>query len=156
MVEKKTAWLIGLCAELSGIISDQTEETNTQLRSFGLNLGRAFQIQDDILEVYGEVKTVGKSLGSDLISGKQTILTVLARENNQEEWLSSWKNIKKMETQTAILRLRDYLNRKNIIEKAYKYVEEYVSKARDKLDVIPLSHRDKLKQFTNIILKRVK
>jgi geranylgeranyl pyrophosphate synthase len=35
-------------------------------------------------------------------------------------------------------------------------VEEYVDKARDKLDVIPLSHRDKLKQFTNIILKRVK
>ena len=49
-----------------------------------------------------------------------------------------------------------FLNRKNIIEKAYKYVEEYVGKARDKLDVIPLSHRDKLKQFTNIILKRVK
>jgi len=141
---------------LSGIISDQTEETNTQLRSFGLNLGRAFQIQDDILEVYGDVETVGKSLGSDLISGKQTILTVLAREDNQEEWLSSWKNIKKMETQTAILRLRDYLNRKNIIDKAYKYVEEYVGKARDKLDVIPLNHRDKLKQFTNIILKRVK
>jgi len=156
MIEKKTAWLIGLCAELSGIISDQTEETNIQLRSFGLSLGRAFQIQDDILEVYGDVETVGKSLGSDLISGKQTILTVLAREENQEEWLSSWKNIKKMETQTAILRLRDYLNRKNIIEKAYKYVEEYVDKARDKLEVIPLRHRDKLKQFTNIILKRVK
>jgi geranylgeranyl pyrophosphate synthase len=156
MIEKKTAWLIGLCAELSGIISDQTEETNIQLRSFGLSLGRAFQIQDDILEVYGDVETVGKSLGSDLISGKQTILTVLAREENQEEWLSSWKNIKKMETQTAILRLRDYLNRKNIIEKAYKYVEEYVDKARDKLDVIPLSHRDKLKQFTNIILNSVK
>ena len=156
MIEKKTAWLIGLCAELSGIISDQTEETNTQLRSFGLNLGRAFQIQDDILEIYGDVETVGKSLGSDLISGKQTILTVLAREDNQEEWLSSWKNIKKMETQTAILRLRDYLNRKNIIDKAYKYVEEYVGKARGKLDVIPLNHRDKLKKFTNIILKRVK
>ena len=81
---------------------------------------------------------------------------MLAREDNKEEWLSSWKNIKKMETQTAILRLRDYLNRKNIIEKAYKYVEEYVGKARDQLDVISLSHRDKLKQFTNIILKRVK
>ena len=49
-----------------------------------------------------------------------------------------------------------FLNRKNIIEKAYKYVEEYVDKAKDKLDVIPLSHRDKLKQFTNLILKRVK
>ena len=81
---------------------------------------------------------------------------MLAREDNKEEWLSSWKNIKKMKTQTAILRLREYLNRKNIIEKAYKYVQEYVGKARDKLDVIPLSHRDKLKQFTKIILKRVK
>ena len=156
MIEKKTAWLIGLCAEMSGIISDQSEETINKLRLFGLNLGRAFQIQDDILEVYGDIETVGKSLGSDLISGKQTILTVLAREDNQEEWSSFWENIKKMEIQAAILHLRDYLNRKNIIEKAYNYVEEFMSKARNELDVIPSSHRETLKQFTNIILTRVK
>ena len=156
MIEKKTAWLIGLCAEMSGIISDQSEETINKLRLFGLNLGRAFQIQDDILEVYGDIETVGKSLGSDLISGKQTILTVLAREDNQEEWSSFWENIKKMEIQAAILHLRDYLNRKNIIEKAYNYVEEFMSKARNELDVIPSSHRETLKRFTNIILTRVK
>ena len=156
MIEKKTAWLIGLCAEMSGIISDQSEETIKKLRLFGLNLGRAFQIQDDILEVYGDIETVGKSLGSDLISGKQTILTVLAREDNQEEWSSFWENIKKMEIQAAILHLRDYLNRKNIIEKAYNYVEEFMSKARNELEVIPSSHRETLKQFTNIILTRVK
>ena len=156
MIEKKTAWLIGLCAEMSGIISDQSEETINKLRLFGLNLGRAFQIQDDILEVYGDIETVGKSLGSDLISGKQTILTVLAREDNQEEWSSFWENIKKMEIQAAILHLRDYLNRKNIIEKAYNYVEEFMSKARNELEVIPSSHRETLKQFTNIILTRVK
>ena len=156
MIEKKTAWMIGLCSELGGIISNQDDKTNDHLRLFGLNLGRAFQIQDDILEVYGDVKTVGKSLGSDLVAGKQTILTVLAREENNADWMVVWEEIKTMETQEAILTLRNYLNQKSVLDQANKYVKIFLGKAKNKLDIFPEKQRNEIKQFTTLILNRIK
>ena len=54
--------------------------------NFGRNLGKGFQIQDDILEIFSDTKNMGKSLGSDIISGKQTILTILARDKYPKRW----------------------------------------------------------------------
>ena len=156
MIEKKTAWMIGLCSELGGIISNQDGKMNDQLRLFGLNLGRAFQIQDDILEVYGDVKTVGKSLGSDLVAGKQTILTVLAREGNNADWMVVWEEIKTMKTQEAILTLRNYLNQKSVLDQANKYVKIFLGKAKNKLDIFPEKQRNEIEQFTTLILNRIK
>ena len=91
MIKKKTGWLIGFCAELGGILGNQSDTTINELRSYGLNLGIAFQIQDDILEIFSDSKSMGKSLGSDLIAGKQTILTVLSRQNDEIEWREKWR-----------------------------------------------------------------
>ena len=98
----------------------------------------------------------GKSLGSDLVAGKQTILTVLAREENNADWMVVWEEIKTMETQEAILTLRNYLNQKSVLDQANKYVKIFLGKAKNKLDIFPEKQRNEIEQFTTLILNRIK
>ena len=84
MITKKTGSLLGLCSELGAIVSEQEIDIRSKLYSFGVNLGLAFQIQDDYLEIFGEQKLMGKSLGSDIHAGKQTAMTILARSINEK------------------------------------------------------------------------
>ena len=88
MIGKKTGALLGLCAELGGLLSGQKKEEAHSLFQYGLNLGLAFQIQDDLLEIFSDESVMGKSLGSDLSKNKQTALTILAKNDNSEKWLN--------------------------------------------------------------------
>ena len=74
MIDLKTGYLIGLSAELGSIITGVDEEETILLKNFGRKIGRAFQIQDDTLEIFSNTKTMGKSLKSDLLLGKKTFL----------------------------------------------------------------------------------
>ncbi len=73
MVASKTAALIALCCELGGLIAGAKPERVEALRSFGHNLGMAFQMQDDLLGLWGEPSQTGKPVGSDLIHHKKTL-----------------------------------------------------------------------------------
>ena len=66
MISKKTGALLGLSAEMGGLIGSLNKNNNNHLFEFGLNLGLAFQIQDDYLEIFADETTMGKSLGSDI------------------------------------------------------------------------------------------
>ena len=82
MIDLKTGYLIGLSAELGSIIVGVAKEEITLFREFGRRIGRAFQIQDDILEIFSDSKTMGISLESDLVLGKKTFLMVKAENDN--------------------------------------------------------------------------
>jgi len=156
MVKKKTGWLIGFCAELGGILGDQSKTVIYELRSFGLNLGIAFQIQDDILEIFSNSKNMGKSLGSDVISGKQTILTVLAGQKNSVKWKDKWKEIKKDSMQIAFKKLRTYFDENGILDAAKTMAKDYTNTAQNNLKIIPTEKRIQLEQLTEFVWKRKK
>jgi geranylgeranyl pyrophosphate synthase len=156
MIEKKTGWLIGLCAELGGILGNQEEHILEHLRSYGLNLGKVFQIQDDIFEIFGDEHSMGKSLGSDLATGKQTVLTVLARERNPEEWHTFWKAIEGLELKRAMEKLRTYLTEHGIKTAALELAGTYSRRARQNLQAATRDRERLLKQFTDLILNRKK
>ncbi len=80
MVEQKTAVLYATSASLPAILMGATDEVVDGLYRFGIEFGRAFQITDDLLDVTGSTETLGKDRGSDLFEGKQTIVTIHARE----------------------------------------------------------------------------
>lgn len=80
MMEKKTARLLATSTELGGIIAGATPARIAALRDFGLHLGRAFQLQDDLLDVLGEEETFGKAIGGDILEGKRTYLLLRALE----------------------------------------------------------------------------
>lgn len=156
MIKKKTGWLIGFCAELGGILGNQPDSVINELHSYGLNLGIAFQIQDDILEIFSDSKSMGKSLGSDLIAGKQTILTVLARQNDAIGWKQKWEKIMNNDLQLAIEKFRIYFKKNGILKSAKNMAKKYTEVAQNNLRIIPKEKRAQLEQLTEFVWKREK
>ncbi|NOZ76018.1 MAG: polyprenyl synthetase family protein [FCB group bacterium] len=154
MIEKKTGWLLGLCAELGAILGVKDELTRTHLRSYGLNLGKTFQIQDDLLEIFSDASMMGKSLGSDVLAGKQTVLTILSREYYPKEWAVFYQQARSLEMEETIQRLRTFFKDHGILEMAHKKANDYSLRAKENLSVIPESKRKPLIEFTDFIVNR--
>lgn len=80
MIRLKTSVLLGCALEFGAILGNQDEETRRNLYEFGVALGIAFQIQDDILDLYGDPELFGKQVGGDILSNKKTLLFLEAKE----------------------------------------------------------------------------
>jgi geranylgeranyl diphosphate synthase, type II len=78
MITKKTAMLLKMCCEIGALLVDANPRDIKILSDYGLNLGIAFQIQDDLLDIIGDQKKFGKKVGGDLIEGKKTFLFLRA------------------------------------------------------------------------------
>lgn len=83
MIRLKTSVLLGCALEFGAILGNQDEETRTNLYEFGVSLGIAFQIQDDILDLYGDPELFGKQVGGDILSNKKTLLFLKAKAITQ-------------------------------------------------------------------------
>ena len=81
MIEKKTGRLLSVAAEMGGLIGGGTPGQTRALREFGRYLGRAFQLQDDVLDVIAEQEQLGKPIGGDIVAGKKTFLLLKAAES---------------------------------------------------------------------------
>jgi len=81
MIEKKTGRLLSVSAEIGGLIGGGTTRQAHALRKFGMYLGRAFQLQDDVLDVIADQARFGKPVGGDIIAGKKTFLLLKALES---------------------------------------------------------------------------
>src|SRR5690606_38318253 len=81
MIRLKTLVLIGGALEMGAVIAEASIENRTKLYNFGVHLGIAFQLQDDILDAFGSTEAFGKQIGGDIIVNKKTILHILLRDN---------------------------------------------------------------------------
>ena len=148
MISKKTGALLGLSAEMGGLIGSLNKNNNNHLFEFGLNLGLAFQIQDDYLEIFADETTMGKSLGSDIHYQKQTVMTILARE----KYLSKWNQF--INEKNDIETFREYFHLSGIKSETKKLIEFYIIKAQKNLSFIPEKKRGNLISYTELILNR--
>jgi len=105
MIRLKTSVLLGCALAFGAIVSDASENDRILIYEFGQNLGVAFQIQDDILDLYGDPEKFGKQIGGDIIANKKTLLllkalelTQLNPEINVEEMLLIDDHVLKIET----------------------------------------------------------
>lgn len=80
MIEYKTAVLVGAAMKMGAIVAETSEDNANLIYDFGLNLGIAFQIQDDYLDAFGNPETFGKQVGGDIIENKKTFLYLKALE----------------------------------------------------------------------------
>ncbi|HEX8330392.1 MAG TPA: polyprenyl synthetase family protein [Hymenobacter sp.] len=85
MIRLKTAVLLGFCLELGARLAGASEEDAEHLRQFGTDIGLAFQLRDDLLDVYGDAATFGKRVGGDIISDKKTFLLLSAQAQANAE-----------------------------------------------------------------------
>jgi geranylgeranyl diphosphate synthase type II len=81
MIERKTAVLLGCSMQLGALLGGASDTHAEQLLEIGIQLGKAFQIQDDILDAYGDETVVGKRRGGDILQKKKSILYALAWES---------------------------------------------------------------------------
>ncbi len=80
MIELKTAVLLGFSLELGALIAGASGESAEHLRAFGVGVGVAFQLRDDLLDVYGDSTTFGKQIGGDILAAKKTFLLLTAQQ----------------------------------------------------------------------------
>lgn len=96
MIRLKTSVLLGCALQMGAIVGGADKENATLLYNFGENLGMAFQIQDDILDLFGQSASVGKQIGGDILANKKTLLSISAlhlANNVQKSELNSLSQI---------------------------------------------------------------
>src|SRR5207344_2930093 len=84
IIRRKTAYLFGGCAEIGGMLGKVGPERETALREYGFNLGIAFQLVDDLLDVTGDAEALGKPIGGDLREGKMTLQLIHLLQQDEE------------------------------------------------------------------------
>lgn len=130
MIRLKTAVLLGCALKMGAIIGGATDNDAQQLYDFGINIGLAFQLKDDLLDVYGDEATFGKKIGGDILCNKKTYLLIhalrLATENTLENltyWLQK-NDAVPQEKIEAVTQIYNTLNVKEICEEKMKFFYE--------------------------------
>ena len=150
MVKKKTGALLGSCLSLPAIIENENKSNLELLYNIGKNLGVAFQIQDDLFEIFGDEKVMGKSLGSDIASNKKTPLAILAKNEDKMRWekLVDEYDGKNLDS------IRKFLNESGVKNKVDKIAFDYFSNAYDSLSKIGIGNNSELYSFFKFIQER--
>lgn len=139
LVERKTAALFAGCCEIAGILAGQTRAAEEALREYGLNLGMAFQLVDDLLDFTGDAMTLGKPAASDLREGKATLalLDQLHAGSGQVAELARAIMGGNGERGEEIAQLTRILRESGAIERASQAAHRYAAKAAQGLSVFP-------------------
>ncbi|MDR2804784.1 MAG: polyprenyl synthetase family protein [Dysgonamonadaceae bacterium] len=146
MIRLKTAVLLGACMKSGAIVGDADLKDQDLLYDFGVYLGIAFQIQDDLLDVYGNASEIGKQIGGDIVCNKKTFLLVSAwnaADDRDKKELLQWMNVHD-QPEKKIQRITACYNRLMVKEKAHDLMEEYYWKAVHALDEVNVSAEKKL------------
>lgn len=139
MIEKKTSVLIAYAMRIGGYIAGASEAQEKALYEYGLHIGLAFQIQDDILDVYGDTKTFGKAIGGDICCNKKTILLLTALERADAESkaeLLQWMMTTDRDAE-KIKAVTELYDRLGVREEAESVMEEHTALALAALDRLP-------------------
>lgn len=157
IIGNKTAVLFGAACEIGAILGNCSRNKRTALKEFGYNLGIAFQLKDDVLDLTSYNDVLGKHVGTDLKEGKLTLPLIHALKNAKE---SERAYLEKIITKGRITQ-RDFERVRGIIEKtggiAYtmEATERYLETARQHLDSFPPSqYRKALLELADYMLKR--
>lgn len=156
VLRRKTAYLFSASCEIGSILGGATEKQRTALRDYGLNLGTAFQLIDDLLDFTSTEETLGKASGADLLGGKVTLPLIYLRESDPSvlemvQQVLHDGNYEKV-SQEALF---EALSRTDALERARARADEYAENARTALEVLPESeYCDSLGELPTYILNR--
>jgi len=153
MIRLKTSVLLGCAFEFGAILGRQNAETCARLYNFGVSLGIAFQIQDDILDLYADPKKFGKQVGGDILSNKKTLLLIHALETNDERV----GNLLSMEADANKIRTAQVLFKElGCVESVNTVKEKFHQMALDELHALEKSglNTQSLYALSEFLLKR--
>tara|TARA_Y100001968_G_scaffold142543_1_gene130266 strand:+ start:1262 stop:2224 length:963 start_codon:yes stop_codon:yes gene_type:complete len=152
MIYLKTAYMIGLSAQMGAIVSNLSDKKVLQLKEFGDCIGMAYQVQDDLLELFSDSKAMKKSLDSDFVLNKKTFLWVATKDELKDELNEILSNFKKNKDST-ISNLRNFVINNGIKEKAEKFIEYNIDRSRKIIDTLD-GDSSFLNYFSDLVLNR--
>lgn len=153
MIEKKTSNLIAMPIEIGALAYDYPLKDAKKLFNFGLFIGKAFQIQDDFLEIMSSPEIMKKSLDSDILLGKQTYPIILCNKKNKNFIRTLIKNNKN--TKTIIAEIRKFILENKLDIKTKEKIENLYLEANNCIQTIDFQSNDLL-NFVNKIKIRKK
>jgi len=159
MIKLKTAVLLGATFKAGAIIGGANDNDTDHFYKFGLNLGLAFQLQDDLLDTYGNQKTFGKKIGGDIIQNKKTFLYLKALELadvSKKELLKSLYNDNSLGDIEKIKNVKDMFNTLNVKSYTEKLIVELTDNAFDHFNAlsVPTDKLSEIKKLAEYLLKR--
>ncbi|MDR0186595.1 polyprenyl synthetase family protein [Prevotella brunnea] len=161
MIRLKTSVLLACAIKMGAILADAPKEDAENLYKFGEQIGLAFQLQDDYLDVYGDPKVFGKEIGGDIVSNKKTYMLITAfnhANQRQREELEVWMRkttFEKDEKITAVTRL---YNEMGIDKLAKEKMDEFYEQSKKYLDAvsIPEEKKTELRAYAEQMMERQK
>jgi len=159
MIQYKTAVLVGAAMKMGAIVAETSDENTNSIYEFGLNLGIAFQLQDDYLDAFGDPETFGKQVGGDIIENKKTYLYLKAIEFAsavEKEQLLHLFSIQPTDNNDKIASVKEIFNQTGGSEATQVAIEEYTFKAFDTLEQMNISNdkKEMLRKFGENLMNR--
>lgn len=157
MIRKKTAALLSLSARIGAIIGNGAPAQVDALGQFAANLGLAFQIQDDLLDIMSAQEVSGKTYGSDIIRKKQTYLSIHALTHGDVSARRRLSTIfsKHKIVRSDILEIKEIFERSGSVAAARQAISRYLEAANANLQILPATKaKDDLKTFLALISNR--
>lgn len=159
MITQKTAVLLAGSMQIGALIGGAEKEQARLLYEFGVNLGIAFQLQDDILDVYGNPEKFGKQVGGDILSNKKTFMLIKAKELAQDTVaaeLDYWLFNSLYDPMAKVNGITSIYNQLEVRKLAETEMEQYATKALEALDQVSVdsSKKNFLRGFAEQLLIR--
>lgn len=159
MIRLKTSVLLACSLKMGAILADASDEDAENLYKFGEQIGLAFQLQDDYLDVYGDTKVFGKEIGGDITSNKKTYMLInafnLANDTQRAE-LQKWvdaKDFDRAEKVAAVTRLYNEIGIDKLAQDKIAYYFEQSKKYLDAVNV-PAERKEELAKYAQKMMKR--
>lgn len=159
MIRLKTSLLLGYALKIGALLGGADKEDVENLYTFGEKMGLAFQLQDDLLDVYGDPKQFKKKLGGDIVDNKKTFLLINAYQRANEEQkdeLDRWINAKEVNNDEKITAVTHIYNMLGIDQLAQRKIEDLFAISLESLNKVKVPEEKKtgLRMFANQLLGR--
>lgn len=146
MIRLKTSVLLACALKIGAILAGAPEEDQEDLYHFGEQIGLAFQLQDDYLDVYGDEKVFGKAIGGDITSNKKTYMLInafLRADDGQRQELLRWINAKDFDREEKVRAVTDLYNKIGIDRLAQEKIAYYFEQSKKYIDAVQLPEERK-------------
>lgn len=161
MIRLKTSVLLACALKMGAVVAGASDADANALYAFGEKVGLAFQLQDDLLDVYGDPKVFGKAIGGDITSNKKTFMLINAFNRADAETraeLERWTTATEFDPAEKIAAVTEIYNRLGIDKLAEQRIKEYFEQSRQHLDELSVSDDRKavLREYTERMMNRKK
>lgn len=159
MISLKTAVLLGFCMEIGALAAETSEKNAELLKDFGINLGIAFQLQDDLLDVFGDKDKFGKKANGDIFARKKTFLLIKALEfakGKDQNFLNDFLQGTSVVTEEQVKGVRKVYDQVGVQKVTQEAISTYFEKAAQSLAKVDATMFKKaiLKNFVNKLMLR--